>query len=279
MSMRNSSSTSEALFVWRSSALFDPDNVPKLYRPYVEYSHCPFCNTRYRKTYYSPWGYRYREKPLLHPLYDGLAPQNVIQHLSKYSCTLCGFVLENEVLGTTIGKHASVGFLVLAKLDINDSRLGLDELGTHLSRRFSDAFALSPRRFEELVADIYRNLGYHSRLTQQTRDGGYDIVLLERATNRQVIVECKRYKEGRRVGVAAVREVLGVQLDLGVPHAKIVTTSEFTQPAIKMSEKLKQRQCGYELDLVDAARLVETLRVYNSKLPPLHADKRFSRGY
>src|SRR5262249_26534719 len=35
---------------------------------------------------------------------------------------------------------------------------------------------LTPRRFEELIASLFRNHGFKVELTARTRDGGYDIV-------------------------------------------------------------------------------------------------------
>jgi hypothetical protein len=153
----------------------------------------------------------------------------------------------------------------LKRLDINNAELGLSELGSHLKRRFGDVYALSPRRFEEFVADIYSNLGFSTRLTQQTRDGGFDIVLLEHNSGRQIIVECKRYSGGNKVGLGVVDRVLGVQLRTGIRQAKIVTTSHFTKDAIAASKQVT----NFDLELVDADALLNNMEVYNEPLPPL----------
>lgn len=158
---------------------------------------------------------------------------------------------------------------ILKELAISDSELSLGELGTHLRRRVADVYSIEPRRFEELVADVFAQQGYSVRLTQQTRDGGYDIVLLERSGGQQAIVECKRYARTRKVGVGTVRQVLGVQLRLDVRKAKIVTTSYFSDPAMDEARQGAHVVSGYDLELVDLDRLVRELDVYNTALPPL----------
>ena len=61
---------------------------------------------------------------------------------------------------------------------------------------------MSPREFEELVADVYRGLGYEVELTQQARDGGVDIVAS--GDGERIAIECKRYGPGSSVGVRDV---------------------------------------------------------------------------
>lgn len=56
---------------------------------------------------------------------------------------------------------------------------------------------LSPREFEEFMAQLYNKLGYNVELTQTTRDGGKDIILRKPDVLGDMVyyVECKRYKE------------------------------------------------------------------------------------
>jgi len=164
----------------------------------------------------------------------------------------------------------------LKTLEINSSELGLGELGSYLRRNVSDIYALAPRRFESLVADIFRNLGYHAQLTKETRDGGYDILLSDTEGN-QILVECKRYAQHRRVCVSTVRELLGVQLCKGVRFGKLVTTTVFTEPARTAALEVNRGETGFHLDLVDLEDLTRHLSVYNVALPPQELLRRFGR--
>jgi hypothetical protein len=246
----------DTFFVCRGKKTFDPWNespdkfLQQQYGSvYGSYRvRCPFCGSNYKHT---------REE----------YPDEI------HKCEYCGFTHTsydregNGVSGTW--RITKVELLTLLALDINDAQLGLDELGSHLRRRFDDVYELEPRRFEELVADIYRHLGYHTRITQQTRDGGYDIVLVEAASGKRVLVECKRYAHNRRIEVSTVRELLGVQLIEGVPDAKIVATTSFTAPAKETAQRVNETVRGYSLELVSANDLLKALDVYNVALPPL----------
>jgi len=159
---------------------------------------------------------------------------------------------------------------LLKRLSINDAELGYKELGAHMKRKYTDRFNLAPRRFEELVTDVYKQLGYQVRLTQQSHDGEYDILLLDSGSNEQIIIERKRYAKRRSVGVGVVREVLGVQLLDNFSKAKIVTTSKFSLQAKKDTRRINTVLDGFHLGLVDAGVFLKELDVYNANLPPLH---------
>ena len=44
-----------------------------------------------------------------------------------------------------------------------------------------ELFSLSPRQFEELVAEIWQRFGYLVELTCRTRDGGRDVVAVKQS--------------------------------------------------------------------------------------------------
>jgi hypothetical protein len=64
--------------------------------------------------------------------------------------------------------------LQVAFADIND------ELFRHLAKHPELIHSLHPRKFEELVADIFRAKGFHVELTRRTNDGGKDIYAAHR---------------------------------------------------------------------------------------------------
>lgn len=114
---------------------------------------------------------------------------------------------------------------------------------------------LDPRKFEALVAALWREMGYETVLTPSSQDGGYDVHATRDLVgrNERVIVECKRYRE-KKVPVAIVRALNG----LGNPelaHAKlaIVTTSGFTKGAKKEAEDNRRTE------LIDGTTLVPML--------------------
>lgn len=91
---------------------------------------------------------------------------------------------------------------------------------------------LTPRQFEELVAEIWKRFGYLVELTSQTRDGGRDIIAVKQSeANLRFLIECKRYARHRPVGVGIVRELYGVKVDERATKAILATTSTFTSGA------------------------------------------------
>lgn len=184
-----------------------------------------------------------------------------------YRCLLCGWKLWHM--------HGDRGFpecetieSVLKKFGINSRDLMLDELGSHLNRHFADIYALHWRRFEELMDHMLREHGYQTILTQQSRDGGADIILIERASDQaQAIVECKKFSRDRRVGVSAIRALVGASIEWDVQNAYLITTSDFTGIATMTANNLKSR--GFEISLVAGTELLSLLGVYNSKMPSL----------
>jgi hypothetical protein len=256
-------STGNTLFLWRGPLVFSewdgwkPDTVPELYRPilpptfrHIPQSLCPFCGRHLGEDEWS-----------------------IIEQGREYTltCPTCGFSFEHMLeynMTLAFPNYHRFSFSSLREFHVDDARVGLDELGAHLRRRFSDVYGLSPRRFELLMGDVFRQLGYIVRITKASRDGGYDLCLLERGTDEQILVECKRYRVDRRIGVELVRQLLGVQLREGVRRAKLITTSRFTTSAIAETRQA-EAVSGFTVDLVDADDIVEALSVYNTALPPL----------
>lgn len=94
------------------------------------------------------------------------------------------------------------------------------------------------RKFEELVAELFAGFGYDVELTQQTRDGGKDIVALKRReVDVKFIIECKRPNPGKAVGVSAVRELHSVKMTEGATKAILATTTYFSPDAKLLFEK------------------------------------------
>lgn len=73
-------------------------------------------------------------------------------------------------------------------------------------------YSLTPRKFEEVVAELFYRMGYDVTITQMTRDGGKDIYVAKKNElgSFLYIVECKKYSPDRTIGVGFIRELYGV---------------------------------------------------------------------
>ena len=100
----------------------------------------------------------------------------------------------------------------------------------HLNWNLSLLNDLEWKRFEEVVSNYYRLVGYRSEVTRMGADGGVDVVLYQQgAETPAIIVQCKSWS--KKVGVNAVRELYGVMAADGVGYGIFATTSDYTNEA------------------------------------------------
>lgn len=240
------------IFVWRADwELWDSD-------PHFHTETCPCCTS---EVVVEQRDYVYRDAFPFHKRKAGSSVGN-------YTCPLCGWCREKHYLWDRESELYEARVSALKSFDINSSEVALKELGTHLRRRFSDIYSLSWRRFEELIADVFAAHGMDVVLTQETRDGGADILLYRRSRKLYGIVECKKYADTRKVGVTPVRTLVGAAVDWNTRRAVLVTSSDFS--SVARSKALDYLRKGYDIDLVAASDLLRLLEVYNERLLPLH---------
>jgi hypothetical protein len=99
---------------------------------------------------------------------------------------------------------------------------------------------LSPRQFEELVADVFRRRGYEVTLTSQTRDAGYDLIARRSDPvlgEQTFLVEAKKYPADRKVGLSPLRALMGSVIGSDAERGIFVTTSSFTSDARALADK------------------------------------------
>jgi restriction system protein len=141
---------------------------------------------------------------------------------------------------------------------------GLVWLARRLRRRrfrklqtLGNLLALTPTGFELAVADLYRALGYR-RVEQVGKAGdlGADVVCRDPA-GRSVVIQCKRYSPGHRVGSKDIQHFIGmVSVHHRADHGIFVTTSDYTDAATDLAKM-------HRLELVDGgglARRVEQVQ-------------------
>lgn len=104
-------------------------------------------------------------------------------------------------------------------------------------------YEISPRRFEEFVAELLDRLGYEITLTPASKDGGKDIYAAKRDDlgTFLYLVECKRYSPDHKVGVGLIRELNGVVQAERATAGILATTSFFTKGAKEFQERLSHQ--------------------------------------
>lgn len=114
---------------------------------------------------------------------------------------------------------------------------------------------IDPYDFERLVAHLFDKMGYNTRSTQQSRDGGVDIEISidNFGLSHRWLVQAKRYSGP--VGVKEVREYGSLSYRENVDGVIIVTTSSFTGEGRKEGAK-------HNLKLIEGPLLTEMLNHY-----------------
>lgn len=104
--------------------------------------------------------------------------------------------------------------------------------------------SLPPRKFEELIASVFRQNGFAVELTPETRDGGIDIIAVQKSGlsgSSLHLIECKRYLPHNTVGIGIVQRLLGVVEQHKATKGIVVTTSSFTRDAVLVAESAQHR--------------------------------------
>lgn len=93
---------------------------------------------------------------------------------------------------------------------------------------------LNWQKFEELVGEAYRRLGY--QVTENIlsgADGGVDLRLEK--DGRTTLVQCKQWRN-QKVGVKTVREMYGIMVDEQADDVTIICTGAYTRDAERFAQ-------------------------------------------
>ncbi|HEV2842528.1 MAG TPA: restriction endonuclease [Chthoniobacterales bacterium] len=113
-----------------------------------------------------------------------------------------------------------------------------DKIVANVSQDRANLLNLTPRGFEEFMAQLFERLGYEVELTKATRDGGVDLICLKKVIGNpfRLAVEVKRYRENRPISINLVRSFVGANTQAKADRLVFVTTSSYTAPALDFAE-------------------------------------------
>ncbi|MFC7195085.1 restriction endonuclease [Halosimplex aquaticum] len=117
---------------------------------------------------------------------------------------------------------------------------------------------LSGFEFEDLMEDVFRNLGYENvRQAEKTGDEGRDILMEEvvDGTRRAIVVECKHTASVGRPVVQKLHSAIATFEFDGPKRGLVVTTGRFTNPAEEYADRLQQNDDPYPIELIDGTDL------------------------
>ncbi len=133
---------------------------------------------------------------------------------------------------------------------------------------------LSGFEFEDLIEDVFRNLGYENvRQADRTADEGRDVLMEEVVdeTRRAIIVECKHTATVGRPVVQKLHSAIATFDFDGPKRGMVVTTGRFTKPAQEYAQRLQQTNDPHPIELLDGEDLREIadeigLDLYNGRI-------------
>jgi restriction endonuclease Mrr len=108
------------------------------------------------------------------------------------------------------------------------------ELIDYLSQNPEVLHSLHWRKFEELLAELFKNQGFETELGPGRADGGVDLRLIQRSDigNMLILVQAKRYAKHRKIQLEPVKALWASVEDEQANKGILVSTSEF-YPAAK----------------------------------------------
>jgi restriction system protein len=111
---------------------------------------------------------------------------------------------------------------------------------------------LNPFEFENLIANLFDQMGFETKLTRSRRDGGVDVVAFDTrpVLGGKVVIQAKRYMNV--VGVSAVRDLYGTMINEGANKGLLVTTSGYGPDAFEFAK-------DKPIELMDGGQLLYLL--------------------
>ncbi len=169
---------------------------------------------------------------------ESLSPREVMLRLRDFS--------RPGILGPD-GKPIGVGSPTDKQIVIDVVSVS-DELIRKIHGNPKLLYELTPRGFEEFVAEVLDRLGYTVTLTPASKDGGKDIYAARKdhIGSFLYVVECKKYAPDNPVGVGLIRQLNGVVQAEQATAGILATTSFFTKGA-----KEFQRRIAHQMSLKD----------------------------
>ena len=130
-------------------------------------------------------------------------------------------------------------------------------------KKVQDLQQLTPTQFEEYIATLFQSLGYETKVTGGSGDGGVDV---EAVKNGNVhYIQCKKYISSK-VPVSAVRDFYGAIADrVDGGKGYFITTNVFTLDAEKFAE-------DKPIELIDKFKLMEYMQMVDTTVPEVEAS-------
>jgi restriction system protein len=188
---------------------------------------------------------------------------NTFSSARVFGCARCGWWRADEFAETKMFRR--IGYTVkntvkgaagsLLELDLSDHTAPIQAIRDHLMIRPKSLGTVHCDRFEKVVADVYKDLGFHSIATASSGDDGIDVILENGGV--RIGIQVKRYKD--KVQVEEIRSLAGALVLNDMTQGIFLTTSNFTTGAPRTVREYERR--GFQIELVNGERFLQQLEI------------------
>ena len=203
----------------------------------------------------------YKEIHGLEDYYLNLNMDTKDEKVSLHYCPVCGWwrVVKDVCVCAEEWQIWDIffGFSgTLKTLDLTDINQPISEVTDYLTAKYESRFIVNPQLFEEVVASVFKGIGYNVNVTGFSNDGGIDVVL-ENGGYNKIGVQVKRYKN--KIKVEQIRAFAGALMLSDFKSGIFVTTSDFQPAAIRASETFTAKTLP--IQLMNASKFYDALKI------------------
>jgi tetratricopeptide (TPR) repeat protein len=154
------------------------------------------------------------------------------------------FVEAKKIYEKVIEKYINKGLYVDLELQ-EQIRILNKRIKEQRDKRRKLLATLDPFIFEVQIAKLYGSMGFSVINTPRTGDQGVDFFAIK--DDKKYIVQCKHWV--KPVGEPVLRDLLGTKIHFKADYAILVTTSDFTEQAIRFAN-------SHDIELIDSEKLI-----------------------
>lgn len=152
-----------------------------------------------------------------------------------------------------------------AEVDAYFSQLLSDDEGSTTDWKNSHFSQIDPIEFENVVADLWEDMGYETTVTEPRKDGGADVIAVSQGALpinvEKLAIQVKRYTARRSVRQQEVDRMEAVRKRFDADLGLVVTTATFSEDAVSV-----ESEDAMYIELVDGEELLTMLN--SSSLDP-----------
>jgi len=183
-------------------------------------------------------------------------------------CQKCGWWVVTKKSGYAYGSYEGSlsikrGCGCLKNFDkTRINQIPLDELRKYLIANYESKNLMTGRRFEEIVAAIFKDFNYDLILTEYSGDKGIDIVILKDEKEKNIGIQIKRYKN--KIEAEQIRAFAGALVLNKMTKGIYITTSDYRKGAEQSA--MDYGEFDIKISLINSEKVYNVLKLSQREL-------------